>query len=90
MDITIKTEVIIISRRARKIWSEEDLDLAFSVLPTKENAKKLGKVMDRTPDSVELTWKFSINTKKRNEAIGQRGVWAERCRKARIRNGWVL
>lgn len=46
--------------------------------------------MDRTPDSIELAWKFSINTKKRNETLGPRGKWAERCRKARVRNGWIL
>ena len=77
-------------RKTRKIWTEEDLDLIFTVLPTRTNAEKLGKVMDRTPDSIELAWKFSINTKKRNDTLGSRGKWAERCRKARIRNGWIL
>lgn len=64
--------------------------MIFTTLPNKENAEKLGKVMGRTPASIELAWRFSVNTKKRNAALGQRGGWAERCRKAKIRNGWIL
>ena len=79
-------------KRTVKRWPEEDLDLIFTTfLPTEEGAKKLGKIMDRTPESIEHAWRWAASsTKKRNETLGSRGKWAERCRKAKVRNGWVL
>ena len=78
------------AKRTIKRWSDEDLDIVFSVLPTKENAEKLGKVMDRTPGSIQHVWAWSTSTKKRNMTLGPRGPWAERCRKAKVRNGWLM
>lgn len=75
--------------RTLKRWLDKDLDLIFSVLPTDANAEKLGRIMDRTPGSIKLAWRYSANTKKRNDKLGQRGKWGERCRKAKVRNGWV-
>ena len=69
-------------------WTDADLDMIFSVLPTEENAIRLGKVMGRTAGSIELTWRFSSSTKKKNMVLGSRRNWAERCRKAKVRNGW--
>lgn len=76
-------------KRTIKKWSDGDLDLVFSTLPTKENAEKLGKVMGRTTGSITHVWRWSSNTKKRNDSLGPRGLWAERCRKAKVRNGWI-
>ena len=71
-----------------RTWTDKELDLVFKTLPTEENAERLGKVIDRTPDSIILAWKLSIDTKKRREGLVKRGPFIERCRRARIRNGW--
>ena len=76
---------MIIPKITRKEWSDEDLDMKFTILPTKENAEKLGKIIGIPSEAIILTWMFSINTRKKNETLGSRKDWAERCRKTRIR-----